>query len=117
MVKARDDQREVNNLPKLNKPQKQDHMMIIDEAKAACELVAVAKMLTAEQGDNVIAEAISGKVQAVGRGPQGRKENTNFLIVCEHGDWSGFMRMDQAIAHLNVLAKRSPNKYFAVVER
>lgn len=32
---ARDDQREVNNLPKLHEEQQQGRMLVIDEAKAA----------------------------------------------------------------------------------
>lgn len=45
-IRARDDQREVNNLPKLHEDQEQGRMLVIDEAKAARELVAVAKLLT-----------------------------------------------------------------------
>jgi hypothetical protein len=42
---ALDDQREVNNLPKLPDEQGQTRSLVMDEAKAARELVAVAKML------------------------------------------------------------------------
>ena len=46
-TKARDDQREVNNLPKLSEPQAQGRMLVIDEAseKVARQLLAMAKDL------------------------------------------------------------------------
>jgi hypothetical protein len=44
-VNARDDLREVNNLPMLHEDQQQGRMLVIDEAKAARELLAVAKIV------------------------------------------------------------------------
>jgi len=46
-VIARDDQRELNNLPKLHEDQQQGRMLVIDEAKAARELMAAARLLGA----------------------------------------------------------------------
>lgn len=46
-IQGRDDQREENNLPKLHEDQEQGGMLVIDEAKAAHTLVAVAKELLA----------------------------------------------------------------------
>lgn len=42
-VTARDDQREVNNLPKLHEDQQQGRMLVIDEANDARELLSVAR--------------------------------------------------------------------------
>ena len=42
---SRDDQRELNNLGKMIPEQGQGHMMVIDEAKAAHDLLAIAKEL------------------------------------------------------------------------
>ena len=49
-LQARDDQREVNNLPKLSEPQAQGRMLVIDEASdinsiLVRELLAMAKDL------------------------------------------------------------------------
>lgn len=46
---GRDDQRENNNLPKLSEPQHQGRMLVIDEAKAAHELLKIAKVLMADR--------------------------------------------------------------------
>lgn len=70
----------------------------------------------AESGDNVIAESFSGEVKVSGKA-RGTELNNNFLIVSDNGDWSGFMPLKNALAKLDQLAKRSPDKYFAVVER
>ncbi len=70
----------------------------------------------AESGDNVIAESFSGEVNVSGKA-RGTELNNNFLIISDNGDWSGFMPLQNALAKLDQLAKRSPDKYFAVVER
>jgi hypothetical protein len=87
-----------------------------NDVKVARELASVAKMLVAEQGDRIIAEAMGGTVIAISKA-LGRVENSNFLIVCDHGDWSGFMSLRAALQELGKLAERKPSKYFAVVER
>ena len=52
---SREDQRELNNLPKKSPDQGQSHMMVIDEAKAAHiarALLAMAKDLLASSSDD-----------------------------------------------------------------
>ncbi len=73
-------------------------------------------MKKAEQEDNVIAEAFKGEVYRSGN-PKGPEKNNNFLIVTEFGDWSGFITLDEALKRLKMVAERSPEKYYAVVER
>jgi len=48
---SREDQRENNNLPQLSPPQNQGRMLVIDESKAASELLVVAKSLMAASTD------------------------------------------------------------------
>ena len=73
-------------------------------------------MKIAEQGDFVIAESLGGKVEIKNQA-KGVTENSNFLIVCDHGDWSGFMPLKEALRKLDLLSQQKPDKYFAVVER
>lgn len=47
-MQAREDQREPNNLPKLHEEQEQGRMLVIDEAKAASELLKIAKEILGE---------------------------------------------------------------------
>jgi hypothetical protein len=221
LKQAREDQREENNLPKLHEDQQQGRMLVIDEARTACEILAVAKELTAgltsssvktllenngchpdevwrksggefvaargffythgydelkwaaavedalkksgmtfqmidngmewrdfrggaplrrqshwwakfkitdglktarsrmsEQGDHVIAETYcTGDPVSILAKARGQVLNANFLVVCEHGDWSGFMPLRQALQELDKLNTRKHYKYFAVVER
>lgn len=84
--------------------------------KAARDILVVARMLVGEQGDHIIAEVMGGKVEVVSKA-RGQTLNSNFLVVCDHGDWSGFMPLKQALQRLDQLAERSPGKYYAVVER
>lgn len=62
---SREDQREVNNLPKMKEDTGQGRMLVIDEAKAARELVAVAKMLT--MWDEQHSELCYGKLEVDNR--------------------------------------------------
>jgi hypothetical protein len=55
-VKARDDQREVNNLPKLHDDQQQGRMLVIDEAKAA----SIAERVVASLDDGMKMSRIRG---------------------------------------------------------
>lgn len=48
---SRDDQRELNNLGKMIPEQAQGHMMVIDEAKAAHDLLVIARELLASSSD------------------------------------------------------------------
>jgi hypothetical protein len=44
--------------------------------------------------------------------------NRNFVIVCDNGDWSGFMTLESAKAKESELAEmKRPNGYFWVEER
>ena len=47
MILGREDQRELNNLGKMIPEQGQSHMMVIDEAKAAHDLLVIARELLA----------------------------------------------------------------------
>jgi len=82
----------------------------------AKELTRIAKMISADFGDNVIAETSEGRVVIRNRA-KGREQNPNFLIVCKHGDWSGFMPLREALRRLDKLAETQSFKWFAVVER
>ena len=114
---ARDDQREENNMPMLNDAQEQGRMLVIDEAKVAHEILAVARMLcTAEYGDRIIAEVRGNHVRIVGKA-NGPTYNNNFLVICDYGDYSGFMSLRKALQELDKLVSSRPGKYFAVVER
>jgi hypothetical protein len=70
----------------------------------------------AEQGDHIIAESFGGKV-VINERAKGSEENNNFIIICDHGDWSGFMPLREALRKLDQLSTKSPDKYYAVVER
>lgn len=63
-----------------------------------------------------IAMMIGGKWQD-GDKPNNPNSN-NFLVVCERGDWSGFMSLSAAKAKEESLAKMGrPDGYFWIEER
>ncbi len=47
-----------------------------------------------------------------------RPEKANFVIICDHGDWSGFRTLAECETQFSDLENRDkPNGFFAVVER
>ncbi len=67
-------------------------------------------------GDKVIYTLQSKKMVAVEVAD--RPDLPNFVIVCEHGDWSGFRTLYECQSQFGDLENRDkPNGFFSVVER
>ncbi len=67
--------------------------------------------------DNTIYMLMNGKMTKIGS-LNGRVENTNFLIRCEYGDWSGFRTLKECESQFSELEQKGKsNGFFSVVER
>jgi hypothetical protein len=74
-------------------------------------------MAALQNGDHVIYSLLGGKMVREDA-PIGSTEKTNFLIVCDYGDWSGFRTLAACEAQFASLeAKAKPDYFFQVVER
>jgi hypothetical protein len=69
------------------------------------------------QGDRTIYALKSGKMQMV-QSPMCSPEKSNFVIVCELGDWSGFRTLEECERQFPELeSKGKPDGFYSVVER
>lgn len=65
----------------------------------------------------IVAMLLNGKMQETKSLPK-KPERANFVIVCEHGDWSGFRTLAECQAQYGELtAKGKPDGYYWVEER
>jgi len=72
-------------------------------------------------GDRDIYRLFKGRMQRV-QDPLCDPARSNFLIVCDYGDWSGFRTLDACIAQFGELEKYAedriyPHGFYRVVER
>jgi len=59
---------------------------------------------------------VNGKMTSVGN--PGKPERANFVICCEHGDWSGFRTLADCVKQFPELeSKGKHNGYYWVEER
>ena len=69
------------------------------------------------QTDKIIYTLDCGKMTRVGD-PRSPETKTNFLIVCDHGDWSGFGTLAECEKQFSEIESNGkPNGFYRVVER